>query len=117
MTASNLLDNAWDWQMFGGRWRLHIARPNGNGYASLILQGENGGGILTRDPESSAQRLIVPTDDLAKIIAAAPCVRRHSRALINGINLGFLDISDEAEPSFRAVVAQLREALARSGAI
>lgn len=111
----NFLDFPWRWQMFGGRWRLHIEWPDGSGYASLILQGENGGGILTRDPESQAQRLIVPSDDMFKIIAAAPLVRRHARALINGINLGFLDISEEAGPSFRKVVSDLREALEKSG--
>lgn len=111
----NFLDFPWRWQIFGGRWRLHVEWPDGSGYASLILQGEEGSGILTRDPESQAQRPLVPSDDIAKIIAAAPLVRKHARALINGINLGFLDISDEAEPSFRAVVASLREALEKSG--
>lgn len=116
-TPPNFLDLPWRWQIFGGRWRLHSVPPDGSGYASLILQGEHGSGILTRDPESQAQRILVPSDDIAKIVASAPEVRRHAKALLNGIEFGFIDVSDEADPSFRKIVSDLREALEKSGVV
>jgi hypothetical protein len=113
-TPPNFLDFPWRWHLSSGRWRL-LVDPDGSASNPLILSGEHGGGILTRDPALGMLRLIEPSDDIAKIVAAAPLVRRHARALLNGIELGFLDISDEAEPSFRKVVSDLREALEKSG--
>lgn len=113
MTAKPFRDDlGWSWQAFGGRWLL----VTDGGGQQVILSAAHKSHLVTRDLETGFLRNISPSDDLAKIIAAAPDVRRHALALLNGINLGFLDISDEAEPSFREVVNALREALARSGA-
>lgn len=111
-TAPDFLDLPWCWQISGGRQML----VTDGGGAMVVLSGAYTSPIWTRDLQTGTMRSISANDDIAKIIAAAPDVRRHARALLNGINLGFLDISDEAEPSFRAVVNALREALARSGA-
>lgn len=109
-TAPNFLDLPWRWQISAGSLKL-VSDDSG----FILLRPAPGTALLTRADDGGFRNLEAD-DDLAKIIAAAPDVRRHSRALLNGINLGFLDISDEAEPSFRAVVDTLREALARSGA-
>lgn len=62
-------------------------------------------------------RRISPTDPIAKIIAAAPDVRRHAQSLIHGIDIGLFRIeADGDEAIANNVLTELRIALAKSGA-
>lgn len=112
-TPPNFLDLPWRWQQRAGAWRLETdcATPR-------LLLSANYNGHLTTSEEGRALRLIDPSDDIAKIIASASEVRRHSRSLIHGINIGLFRIeADGDEMIADEVLRKLREALARSGAV
>ncbi|MDB5606680.1 MAG: hypothetical protein JWP25_3580 [Bradyrhizobium sp.] len=111
-TPPNFLEYPWRWQMFGGRAVLLA------GEARPILTGEHHAPLLTRDLQSEEMRPIDANDDIAKIIAAAPMVRKHSRALIHGLDLGVIrfEIDDASDGSpLDTVISDLREALEKSG--
>lgn len=116
MTAKPFRDDlSWIWQPFAGRWLL----VTDGGGQQVILSAANKSHLQTRDLETGMLRNISPSDHVSKIIAGAPDVRRHAQALISGLDLGVIRI-DPDDGSDRStlnnVLANLREALAKSGA-
>lgn len=113
-TPPNFLDLPWRWRMSAGSLKLAI--DNRDGF--IILRAPPGGALLTRANDGGYRNLDA-NDDIAKIIAAAPDVRRHAQALMTGLHLGCIRI-DPDDGSDRStlnnILKNLREALARSGA-
>lgn len=108
-------DLGWRWEPFAGRWLL-ITDGGGN---QVILSPDRHTHIQTRDLETGMLRNLAPSDHVAKIIAAAPDVRRHAEALLSGLDLGVIriDPDDGSDRStLNTILAALREALGRSGA-
>lgn len=108
-------DLQWRWQPFAGRWLL----VTDGGGSQVILSPERHSHIQTRDMETGILRKLAPSDAVARIIEAAPDVRRHAQSLIHGINIGVIAIrpSDNGDQeSLRVVLNGLREALEKSGA-
>lgn len=115
-TPPNFLDLPWRWQMFGGRMSLVVDNPEGR----ILLCGAGGASIKTLSNDGSFFRNIEAADDIAKIIASAPEVRRHAQALLNGIKLGVISfrMTGEGErPSLPPPLIKLGEALEKSGAV
>jgi hypothetical protein len=110
-TPPSFLDFPWRWQMTAGTLKLVI--DNREGF--VLLRASPGSAFLTRNDDGGF-RLLEATDDLAKVIAAAPDVRRHAQALINGISIGLVRIDTDADETLANVLGRLREALAKSGA-
>jgi hypothetical protein len=110
----SFLEYPWRWQMSSGRQRL----ITDGGGSMVVLAGAYTSPIWTRDPQTGTMRSIDASDEVAKIIASAPEIRRHSRSLIHGINIGLFRIeADGDEKIADEVLTSLREALARSGAV
>jgi hypothetical protein len=104
---------SWCWKAVAGRWLL-VTEGGGE---QVILSPERHSHIQTRDVESGILRRLAPSDDVARIIAAAPDVRRHAQSLINGIDIGLVRIgTDLADAELDKVLAGLRGALVKSGA-
>jgi hypothetical protein len=112
MIRSDFHEFPWRWQMSGGR---HMLVTDGGG-AMVVLAGAHTAHLLTRDLKTGILRAIDENDEVAKIIAAAPDVRRHAQALINGIDIGLVRIDTDADEALANVLGRLREALARSEA-
>lgn len=104
-------DLGWRWQAFAGRWLL----VTDGGGEQVILSPERHSHIQTRDLETGALRALAPSDTVARIIAAAPDVRRHAQSLIHGIDIGLVRIDTDADETLASVLTGLRDALARSG--
>lgn len=109
-------DLGWRWQASAGRWLL----VTDGGGQQVILSAAHHAHLWTRDEESGTLRNIEPSDNVAKIIAAAPDVRRHAQSLIHGINIGLVRIVPTEHgdrESLGNVLTELRIALGKSGAV
>lgn len=100
-------DLGWTWQAYAGRWLL----VTDGGGQQVILSATNHSHITTRDLESGALRNLGPSDHIAKVIAAAPDVRRAAQSLINGIDVGLVRIDTDADETLANVLTDLRIAL------
>jgi hypothetical protein len=121
MTAKPFHDDlGWEWKAYAGRWLLVT---NGGGQ-QVILSAAHHSSLRTRDLETGVLRDISPSDHVSKIIAAAPDVRRHAQALMDGAHLGLIRIENIGDPrkvggnpeaELATVLTGLRIALAKSG--
>lgn len=125
MSAAPVRDDlSWRWQTVAGR----LVLVTDDSRREIILSGQldNWGHrwpIVTQD-QTGALRQISEDDPVAKIIAAAPDIRRHALALVHGLELDVIRIeitkikgmpaSDHG--SIEAVLNGLRNALVASGA-
>jgi hypothetical protein len=106
-------DLGWRWETFAGRWVL----VTDGGGQQVIISGAHQSHLQTRDPGTGLLRPISPSDHVAKIIAAAPDVRRQAQSLIHGIDIGLFRIeADGDEAIANDVLTKLRIALGISGA-
>lgn len=103
---------AWCWRSFGGQPMLVT---DGCG-AMVVLAPSKAGAILTRDLQTGTLRKLAPSDEVAKIIGAAPDLRRCATSLINGIDIGLVTISSDADDTLLTILSGMRRALAKSGA-
>lgn len=113
MTIFNPAELTWRWQARAGRWVLvttgHVEH--------VILAGKDFARIQTTDPDTMEYRGIVPSDQVAKIIAVAPDLRRHVQTFINGIDLKLLRIEADGDRELvNDTLTALRLAVRRSGA-
>ena len=107
MTVRSIEGLAWRWQMIAGRCTL----VTDGGGMMVILAGENGSKVVTRDPETGVLRPIVEADEVARILESAPMVRKHAKILLDGIDLGLVTIDTAADPVVETVINDLRRAL------
>ena len=107
MTVRSIEGLAWRWQMIACRWTL----VTDGGGMMVILAGENGSKVVTRDPETGVLRPIVEADEVARILESAPMVRKHAKILLDGIDLGLVTIDTAADPVVETVINDLRRAL------
>jgi hypothetical protein len=112
MTTKPFRDLSWRWRMFAGRWILGVDNDDDR---SIVLRGGQAMTLITSDGEAGVLRDLDPSDDIAKIIAAAPDVRRHAQSLINGIDIGLVRIESDADDTLALILGNLRIALAKSG--
>jgi hypothetical protein len=109
----SFLEYPWRWQMFGGRQML----VTDGGGMMVVLTAAHKSFLQTRDLKTGILRDIDEGDDIAKIIASAPEVRRHAQTLIHGIDIGLVRIETDADETLANVLSGLREALEKSGAV
>jgi len=111
MSKIEFRDLGWRWQMFGGQQML----VTDGGGAMVVIAPARGSSVMTRDPETGGLRLLVATDEVAKLIAAAPELRRYAQSLVNGIDIGLVTVSSDADDTLLAILSGLRTALAKAG--
>jgi hypothetical protein len=106
-------DLSWKWTPKAGRWVL----VTDGGGEQVILTASNLAYLWTRDMENGSLRNVGPSDHVAKIIAAAPDVRRAAQNLITGIDIGMVRIDTDADEELANVLTDLRIALKKCGAM
>jgi hypothetical protein len=103
-------DLGWRWQAFAGRWLL----VTDGGGAQVVLTAKHHAVLQTRDPETGILRDIVPSDQVAKIIAASADVRRHAQTFLSGFDVGAFSFGADSDlAALKVVLGELRAALAK----
>lgn len=113
MTKPRSIDGLnWRWQVTGGQPMLVT---DGGGTLVILAPGRNGG-IMTRDAKTGILRKVDVADPVAKMIAATPEIHRAAKALINGIDIGVVAVSSDADETLLTLLSTMRNALAQAEA-